>query len=136
MRLFNLAALAIFLVIATSSQTMADDSKTLRVGIIGLDTSHVPAFTKEFNQDPPAAAMHNCRVVAAYPYGSRDIESSASRIPKYTEQVKEMGLEVVEFPNTIDERAPRGYVVGAMINENGQYEAVAPRLFNAPAEAY
>jgi predicted dehydrogenase len=40
--------------------------------------------------------MHNCRVVAAYPYGSRDIESSASRIPKYTAEVKEMGLEVVD----------------------------------------
>ncbi len=74
----------------------ADDANTLRVGIIGLDTSHVPAFTGEFNQQPPSEAMQNCRVVAAYPYGSRDIESSASRIPGYTAKVKEMGLEVVD----------------------------------------
>jgi hypothetical protein len=40
--------------------------------------------------------MRNCRVVAAYPYGSRDIESSASRIPQFTAKVKEMGLEVVD----------------------------------------
>ncbi len=74
----------------------ADDANTLRVGIIGLDTSHVPSFTREFNQQPAIEAMHNCRVVAAYPYGSRDIESSSSRIPVYTAEVKEMGLEVVD----------------------------------------
>lgn len=85
----------------------ADEGKTLRVGIIGLDTSHVPAFTREFNQEPPNAAMHNCRVVAAYPYGSRDIETSASRIPKYTVEVKEMGLEVVDSIAELLERVDR-----------------------------
>lgn len=80
----------------TESFAQSDDTKVLRIGIIGLDTSHVPAFTREFNQDPPTEAMRGCRVVAAYPYGSRDIESSASRIPAYTAQVKEMGLEVVD----------------------------------------
>lgn len=69
---------------------------TLRIGIIGLDTSHVPNFTKAFNREPADPAMQNCRVVAAYPYGSRDIESSSSRIPKYTAEVKAMGLEVVD----------------------------------------
>ena len=44
--------------------------------------------------------MQNCRVVAAYPFGSRDIESSFSRIPKYTAEVKTLGLEVVD---SIDE---------------------------------
>jgi predicted dehydrogenase len=78
------------------SAAMAQDTKTLRVGIIGLDTSHVPAFTKAFNKEPADPEMQNCRVVAAYPFGSRDIESSASRIPKYTAEVKELGLEVVD----------------------------------------
>jgi predicted dehydrogenase len=35
------------------------------------------------------------KVVAAYPHGSKDIESSVSRIPKYTEEVKTMGVEIV-----------------------------------------
>ncbi|EMI20214.1 oxidoreductase domain protein [Rhodopirellula maiorica SM1] len=69
---------------------------TLSIGIIGLDTSHAIAFTKEFNQEPAAPELANCRVVAAYPYGSRDIESSSSRIPKYTETVKGMGVEIVD----------------------------------------
>jgi predicted dehydrogenase len=75
---------------------IAEDDPMLRIGVIGLDTSHVPSFTKSFNQEPPAAEMRNCRVVAAYPYGSRDIESSYSRIPQFTEQVKAMGVEIVE----------------------------------------
>lgn len=75
---------------------MAQEEKTLRIGVIGLDTSHVPAFTKSFNADPADPAMKNCRVVAAYPYGSRTIESSSSRIPAYTKQMKEMGIEIVD----------------------------------------
>jgi predicted dehydrogenase len=69
----------------------------LRVGVIGLDTSHVLAFTKAFQQakpdDPDLAGFD---VVAAYPFGSADIESSASRIPKYTEDMKALGVEIVE----------------------------------------
>ena len=95
---------AILLILAVTlmtehSKTVAaeNEEKTLRIGIIGLDTSHVPAFTGAFNSDPPDEAMHNCRVVAAYPHGSKDIESSASRIPRYTAEVKEKwNLEITE----------------------------------------
>ncbi len=69
--------------------------KGKRIGIIGLDTSHSIAFTKEFNADDPDPALRGYRVVAAYPHGSPDIESSVSRIPKYTKQIKELGVEVV-----------------------------------------
>ena len=36
------------------------------------------------------------KVTAAYPKGSLDIKSSYERIPKYTEQAKEMGVEIVD----------------------------------------
>lgn len=67
-----------------------------RIGIIGLDTSHSPAFTKLFNQQPPVPELGPCRVVAAYPYGSRTIKSSADRIPQYTEQLRELGIEICD----------------------------------------
>ncbi len=93
----RLASLALFvLLIAETATISAAENETLRVGIIGLDTSHVPAFTKAFNKEPGDPEMQNCRVVAAYPFGSRSIESSYSRIPKYTAEVKELGLEVVD----------------------------------------
>jgi len=73
-----------------------EPGKNVRVGIIGLDTSHVTAFTKLLNADNPKPEFAHCRVVAAYPQGSADIESSVSRVPKYTEQIKEMGVTIVD----------------------------------------
>jgi hypothetical protein len=84
----------------TTVMSQENDSQpsddVIRVGVIGLDTSHVPAFTREFNAQPANPEMMGCRVVAAYPYGSRTIESSYSRIPQYTEAVEELGVEVVD----------------------------------------
>ena len=67
-----------------------------RIGIIGLDTSHAPAFTNSLNDGKAGDKYKGYRVVAAYPYGSREIESSYSRIPKITEMVKEKGVEIVD----------------------------------------
>ncbi len=54
----------------------ADEPKPLKVGIIGLDTSHVAAFTSIFNGPKPRPELAGVRVVAAYPGGSPDVESS------------------------------------------------------------
>jgi predicted dehydrogenase len=67
-----------------------------RIGIIGLDTSHSVAFAKDLNGPNPSAAYDGYRVVAAYPQGSLDIESSVKRIPGYTEDVKKLGVEIVD----------------------------------------
>lgn len=67
-----------------------------RIGIIGLDTSHSPAFTKMFNNKTQDSKLKGYQVVAAYPYGSKDIPSSVERIPKYTEEVKALGVEIVD----------------------------------------
>ncbi len=85
----------------------AQESDPLRIGVIGLDTSHVPAFTKAFNAEPADPEMMNCRVVAAYPYGSRTIESSSSRIPQYTEQMKAMGIEITDSIDQLLDRVDR-----------------------------
>ena len=96
----SVLALVLFFFTATTHGFGADPiSKTIRVGVIGLDTSHAPAFTKVLNDDN-AADMSDIRVVAAYPKGSPDIESSVSRVPGYTKQLKEMGVEIV---SSIDE---------------------------------
>ncbi len=76
----------------------ADDGKPkeLRAGIIGLDTSHATAFTQMLNDPKAAADIAGCRVVAAYPKGSPDIESSTSRVPGYTKQVQQLDVEIVD----------------------------------------
>ncbi|MDQ6478658.1 Gfo/Idh/MocA family oxidoreductase [Dyadobacter sp. LHD-138] len=73
---------------------LARQSDGKRVGIIGLDTSHSIAFTKALNAASPDPVYDGYKVVAAYPHGSKDIESSAKRIPGYTEEVKNMGVEI------------------------------------------
>lgn len=67
-----------------------------RVGIIGLDTSHSVAFTKALNATEPDANLKGYKVVAAYPYGSKTIESSSTRIPGYTKDVQELGVVIVD----------------------------------------
>ena len=77
--------------------------KGLRVGIIGLDTSHATAFTKALNEENASPDFGGYKVVAAYPQGSRDIESSVSRVPGYIEEVKKYGVEIVDsIPKLLD----------------------------------
>ena len=93
------------------SKSWAED--TIRLGIIGLDTSHAIAFTELLNGESPDAAFQGCRIVAAYPQGSRDIESSVSRVPQYTETVRGLGVEIVDSIETLVER-----VDGVLLESN------------------
>ncbi len=88
--------IAAALLIAVSAVANQPSPRVWKLGIIGLDTSHSTAFTELLNSgdadDPYVRAFE---VVAAYPYGSRTIESSYNRIPGYTEEVKKHGVEIV-----------------------------------------
>lgn len=82
------------LVVAAAATGSFADEKPFRLGLIGLDTSHVIHFTKYLN-DP--ANKTGCKVVAAYRGGSADIPSSADRLDKFTKTLKEEhGLEIVD----------------------------------------
>lgn len=91
-----------------TSMAVAQEPKQIRAGIIGLDTSHVVAFTQTLNKGPKkpedAEKVAGVRVVAAYPQGSRDIESSTKRVSEYTEKLKSFGVEIVD---SIDELLKR-----------------------------
>jgi hypothetical protein len=96
-RVCGLMAAVVGLLASGVATLRAEDApKVIRVGIIGLDTSHAIAFTKMLNDAKPEADVANCRVVAAYPKGSPDIESSTSRVPGYTKEVVQMGVEIVD----------------------------------------
>ena len=80
---------------------------TLRAGMIGLDTSHVPAFSRIFNSDKAAGDVVGIKVVARYP-GGTDIPASKDRVGKFTDQLREMKIEIV---STIPELLKRVDVV-------------------------
>ena len=70
-------------------------AKDLRIGLIGLDTSHVLAFTKIINDPKATGPLAKAKVVAAFRGGSRDVPSSADRIDKFTETLtKQYGLKL------------------------------------------
>ena len=79
---------------ALSTSASADD---LRIGMIGLDTSHVIAFTKLVNDPNQKDHVPGGKVVAAYKGGSDDIESSYSRVDGYAKQLQDdFGVKIVD----------------------------------------
>jgi hypothetical protein len=72
-----------------------EPAKAIRVGMIGLDTSHVIAFSGVLNDPQASGDLAGVRVVAGYPGGSADIPSSRDRVEKYTELLRGKGVEIV-----------------------------------------
>lgn len=73
---------------------MTPDSP-LRIGLIGMDTSHVPAFTKLFHDPAASGDLAGFRVVAGLPDGS-DTPMSRDRIEGFTNEARELGVEIVD----------------------------------------
>ncbi len=72
------------------------ETKVIKIGLIGLDTSHAPAFTKSLNAEPAKPGLEGARVVAAFPGGSPDLPDSISRVEGYTKTVAEHGVKIVD----------------------------------------
>ncbi len=63
--------------------------------MIGLDTSHVVAFSRLFNRAAPSSELSGIRVVAGY-RGGTDLPASRDRVDKFTEQVRSIGVQIVD----------------------------------------
>lgn len=88
--------LAIVAALAATSAAYAESpswaTKDLRAGIIGTDTSHVPAFTALFRSRPE----WKVRVVAAFKGGSPDLPISANRVDGFANTIHDKyGVELV-----------------------------------------
>jgi hypothetical protein len=112
----------------SSTIAVAADRPELKVGIIGLDTSHAIAFTKILNDPKVSEELAGCRVVAAYPKGSPDIESSVKRVPQYTEEVRKLGVEIVD---SIDELLKRVDCVLLETNDGRPHREQALQVIRA-----
>jgi hypothetical protein len=89
--------LTLVLTLITASAALAAESpawatKDLKAGIIGTDTSHVPAFTGQFQSHPE----WKIKVVAAFKGGSPDLPTSADRVENFAKTIQEKyGVEIV-----------------------------------------
>ncbi len=84
------------LIVASPLASAAENSKPIRAGIIGLDTSHVVAFTQTLNNPKAKGELADMKIVAAYPGGSPDIPDSRDRVKGFTKQVRGMGVKIVD----------------------------------------
>lgn len=77
----------------------------LKVGLIGLDTSHAPAFTKIFNDPSYEHHLPGFKVVAAFPGASPDFELSYNRVEGFTKTLnEEYGVAILESPEAVAEQ--------------------------------
>jgi len=77
------------------------EAEVIRIGMIGLDTSHVTAFTETINNPEAKGHVPGAKVVAGFKGGSPDIESSISRVEGYTKTLQEKyGVKIYD---TIEE---------------------------------
>lgn len=101
---------------------------TVKVGIIGLDTSHSPAFIKALNAENPKPEYTGFQVVAAFPYGSKTIKSSFERIPKYIEEVQKYGVKI---SSSIEEMLKEVDCVMLETNDGNLHLEQAVKVFQA-----
>jgi predicted dehydrogenase len=95
MRRACLLIIAVLALLETCSR--AEEPKSLRVGIIGLDTSHVVAFTSVLNKPDNEGELAGIKVVAAFPGGSPDVAASRDRVEGFTKELREKyGVEIVD----------------------------------------
>src|SRR5216117_3665448 len=83
------------LILSFSVNATAADPAPLKAGMIGLDTSHVPAFAKIFNDPKATGDLAGIKVVAGFP-GGTDIPASRDRVKGFTEDLRKMGIEIVD----------------------------------------
>ena len=76
----------------------------MKIGIVGLDTSHVSAFTKFLNPSEGEGAAFGARVVVAFPGGSPDMAASRDRVAGFTSELRDTyGVSMVDSPEAVAE---------------------------------
>lgn len=93
-------SLRIWIILVTGWLTLLSPlplmAQDLRIGIIGLDTSHSEQFTLRMNDPANPNHIPGARVVVAFPGGSPDIEESQSRVEAFTATVRDkFGVRIV-----------------------------------------
>jgi GFO/IDH/MocA oxidoreductase family protein len=75
----------------------------LKIGMIGLDTSHCPAFVKILNDAGNKFHIPGAKVVKAFPGGSEKFSNSMSRVEEFTNDLKELGVEICDSIEAVAE---------------------------------
>ena len=103
-------------------------ARELKLGLIGLDTSHVIVFSDTFNNPASKQALTGAKVVAAWPGGSPDLHSSISRVPGYTKELSEkFGVKILDSIEAVCEASD--VILHTSLDgrvRRAQFERIAP----------
>ncbi|MHA1372543.1 MAG: Gfo/Idh/MocA family oxidoreductase [Promethearchaeota archaeon] len=95
----------------------------IKIGMIGLDTSHVNTFCRIFNKRKKSPA----RIMYGYPGGSDEFSMSYNRVGKFTLSVARQGVEIVEDLEDIGEKSDALIITSCDGRQHlEQFEVVAP----------
>ncbi len=76
------------------------------IGLVGLDTSHVVAFTKLLNDPQSVHHVQGARVAVAVAGGSLDFEPTRSRVDGFTAELRDdWGIEILDTPEQVAAQA-------------------------------
>lgn len=82
--------------IRTVIPEILNQMNTLKIGLIGLDSSHVSAFASLFSDPSDPHHKSGGRVSFAWPGGSPDFPLSANRVKGFTQELREkLGVEIL-----------------------------------------
>lgn len=130
MRIILLSVILItgcLLFFADGHAVAGEESKPLRVGIIGVD-AHALAWTKIINNPKVTGELADMKIVAAYPGGSPDIPQSMALLKAQMEPVAKLGVEIV---NSIDVLLTKVDVVMILSIDGRKHLAEALSVFKA-----
>ena len=89
-------------------------SNVVRVGIIGLDTTHAPTFTQLLHDPYASDHIPGAKVVAAFPGGSLDMEISASRVGTFTAELRDrFHVPILDSPEAVADAADVVFILSS-----------------------
>ncbi len=76
----------------------------IKLGMVGLDTSHVSAFTKLLHSQEDVNHVAGAKVVVAFPGGSPDFPLSINRVEQFTNELRDTyGVRIVDSIEAVAE---------------------------------
>lgn len=103
-------------------------SNELQIGLIGLDTSHVPAFCKLLNDRQSEYSVSGARITAGFPGASPDFALSIDRVEKFTEEIQnDYGVEILDAPQAVAQKCDAVFITSVDGRAHrGFFEQIAP----------
>jgi predicted dehydrogenase len=128
------ALVAACILFASTTVAPAQDTKPVRVGVLGLDNYQAIAYTQLFNDPKAAGELAGLRVVAAYPAAaSEDIDDSVQSLPKWKAEIAKAGIKLVA---SIDELLRECDVVMIMSLDGRKHLEQATEVLKAGKRLY